>query len=81
MLARTAAAGAAAALCLIAAPAALADTPAPGTLTLFRGRRSLHRVSPVEGERARINAVLAYGHEPGMRLNELTQRLFYGRVA
>jgi hypothetical protein len=25
--------------------------------------------------------VLAYGHEPGMRLNELTQRLFYGRVA
>jgi hypothetical protein len=55
--------------------------PQPGTLTLFRGRRSLHRVSPVEGGRVRVNAVLAYGHEPGMRLNELTQRLFYGRVA
>jgi hypothetical protein len=54
--------------------------PQPGTLTLFRGRRSLHRVSPVEGQRVRVNAVLAYGHEPGMRLNELTQRLFYGRV-
>jgi len=25
--------------------------------------------------------VLAYGDRPGMRLNELTQRLFYGRVA
>jgi hypothetical protein len=25
--------------------------------------------------------VLAYGGRPGMRLNELTQRLFYGRVA
>jgi hypothetical protein len=53
--------------------------PAPGTLTLFRGRRSLHRVSPVEGERLRVNAVLAYGDRPGMRLNDLTQRLFYGR--
>jgi hypothetical protein len=29
----------------------------------------------------RVNAVLAYGDRPGMRLNELTQRLFYGRVA
>jgi hypothetical protein len=55
--------------------------PQPGTLTLFRGRRSLHRVSPVEGDRVRVNAVLAYGDRPGMRLNELTQRLFYGRTA
>jgi hypothetical protein len=55
--------------------------PQPGTLTLFRGRRSLHRVSPVLGETVRVNAVLAYGGRPGMRLNELTQRLFYGRVA
>jgi 2OG-Fe(II) oxygenase superfamily len=55
--------------------------PAAGTLTVFRGHRSLHRVSPVEGDRVRVNAVLAYGDRPGMRLNELTQRLFYGRVA
>ena len=53
--------------------------PAPGTLTVFRGHRSLHRVSPVEGDRVRVNAVLAYGEREGMRLNELTQRLFYGR--
>jgi hypothetical protein len=55
--------------------------PQPGTLTLFRVRRSLHRVSPVEGGQVRVNAVLAYGDRPGMRLNDLTQRLFYGRVA
>jgi hypothetical protein len=59
----------------------IALEPQPGTLTLFRGRRSLHRVSPVLGDTVRVNAVLAYGDRPGMRLNELTQRLFYGRVA
>jgi hypothetical protein len=59
----------------------IALEPQPGTVTLFRGRHSLHRVSPVEGSRVRVNAVLAYGDQPGMRLNELTQRLFYGRVA
>jgi hypothetical protein len=59
----------------------IALEPRPGTLSLFRGRRALHRVSPVEGERVRVNAVLAYGDRAGLRLNELTQRLFYGRVA
>ena len=55
--------------------------PQPGTLTLFGGRLSLHRVTPVRGGRMRVNAVLAYSQEPGSRLNELTQRMFYGRVA
>jgi hypothetical protein len=59
----------------------IALKPQPGTLTLFAGRRSLHRVTPVQGGRTRVNAVLAYSREPGKRLNELTQRLFYGRVA
>lgn len=53
----------------------------PGTLSLFRGRHSLHRVTPVAGERPRINAVLAYSARPGDRLNTLTQELFYGRSA
>ena len=59
----------------------IALEPQPGTLTLFSGRRSLHRVTPVRGGRMRVNAVLAYSREPGSRLNELTQRMFYGRVA
>lgn len=53
----------------------------PGTLGLFQGRNSIHRVSPVSGERTRINAVLSYADEPGQRLNALTQDLFYGRTA
>jgi hypothetical protein len=40
----------------------------------------LHRVSPIAGSRPRINSVLTYGEKPDMRLNELTQGLFYGRT-
>jgi hypothetical protein len=50
----------------------------PGTLTLFRGRYSLHRVTPVRGATRRVNAVLAYASTPGHRLTPLTRRLFYG---
>lgn len=53
----------------------------PGTLSLFRGHYSLHRVTPVRGGQTRINAVLAYSEKPDDRLNALTQQLFYGRVA
>jgi hypothetical protein len=53
----------------------------PGTLAVFRGQHALHRVTPVSGPRPRINSVLTYGEHPGMKLSELTQRLFYGRTA
>jgi hypothetical protein len=53
----------------------------PGTLSLFRGHYSMHRVTPTVGPRVRVNAVLAYAEEPGRKLNELTQKLFYGRTA
>lgn len=52
-----------------------------GTLAFFRGQRSIHRVTPIQGERLRINTVLAYAEEPGAKLNEYTQKLFYGRTA
>ena len=52
----------------------------PGTLALFRGHWSPHRVTPVEGSRTRINAVLSYAVAPGHRLGEETYRLFYGRT-
>lgn len=51
-----------------------------GTLAFFRGRYSLHRVTPVAGSRPRVNSVLTYATEPGHRLNELAQRLYYGRI-
>lgn len=51
----------------------------PGTLSMFRGHYSMHRVTPIEGDQPRINAVLAYSEKPGDMLNELTRELFYGR--
>ena len=37
---------------------------APGTLAFFRGRHSLHRVTPVVGSTPRLNSVLTYGADP-----------------
>ena len=51
-----------------------------GTLVLFRGRNSIHRVSPNEGDRTRILAVLAYNSEPGIELSESARMTFYGRL-
>ena len=51
----------------------------PGTLALFRGHWSPHRVTPVEGDRMRMNAVLSFAQTPGQRLSAETYRLFYGR--
>ena len=52
-----------------------------GALVVFRGRTALHRVTPVEGGRPRLLAVLSYDPEPGKTLSEHTRRIFYGRVA
>ena len=38
----------------------------PGCLALFRGRRSLHHVTEVEGSRARLIALFSYDRKPGM---------------
>ena len=39
---------------------------APGCLALFRGRRSLHHVTGVEGTRPRLIALFSYDRKPGM---------------
>lgn len=53
--------------------------PAPGTLALFRGHFSPHRVTPVEGGRPRMNAVLAYAGTPDAQLTPSARRIFFGR--
>jgi len=53
----------------------------PGTLVLFRGRNSIHRVSPNESDRVRMLAVLAYNDTPGVELSESARMTFYGRLA
>ncbi|OFX00564.1 MAG: arpA protein [Alphaproteobacteria bacterium RIFCSPHIGHO2_12_FULL_63_12] len=51
-----------------------------GALVLFRGRNSMHRVTPVEGGRTRMLAVLAYNSKPGVSLSESARMTFYGRL-
>ena len=53
---------------------------APGTLVLFRGRNSMHRVTPTIGQRTRILVVLAYNTEPGVALSQAARMTFYGRL-
>jgi len=52
----------------------------PGDLQLFRGRYSLHRVTPLVGDRPRYVAIFSYVEEPDMVGSpERTQQL-YGRT-
>jgi hypothetical protein len=51
-----------------------------GSLVLFRGRNSMHRVTPVEGDTTRMLIVLAYNTEPGIALSESARQTFYGRL-
>ncbi|MBV2361395.1 2OG-Fe(II) oxygenase [Thalassococcus sp. CAU 1522] len=52
----------------------------PGTLVLFRGRNSAHRVTPNASDRTRMLAVLAYNAQPGVALSENARMTFYGRL-
>ena len=51
-----------------------------GSLVLFRGRNSMHRVTPVVGNRTRMLVVLAYNTEPGISLSESARMTFFGRL-
>lgn len=51
-----------------------------GALVLFRGRNSMHRVTPVVGNRTRMLVVLAYNTEPGISLSESARMTFFGRL-
>jgi hypothetical protein len=53
----------------------------PGTLLLFEGRNSIHRVTPIRGGITRLVALLAYDTKPGTRSSKLLQRARYGREA
>jgi len=53
----------------------------PGTLLIFAGRQSIHRVTDVQGETPRLVAVLCYAEQPGVKNSPDVQRLFWGRTA
>ena len=52
----------------------------PGTLNIFRGRNTAHRVSAVEGALPRIVAVFSYYETPGVSFSEAERLGFYGRT-
>lgn len=52
----------------------------PGTLVVFRGRNSMHRVTPVRGNSTRMLVVFAYNTEPDISLSETARMIFYGRL-
>ena len=53
---------------------------APGTLNVFKGKNTAHRVTPVEGERARIIAVFSYYETPDVTFSDRERLGFYGRT-
>ena len=53
--------------------------PTPGSLNVFRGKNTAHRVTPVEGETPRLIAVLSYYERAGVRFSSEEQMGFYGR--
>lgn len=53
----------------------------PGALVLFRGRNSLHRVTPTVGDTTRLLTVFAYNDQPGVRLSDSALETFFGRTA
>lgn len=52
----------------------------PGDLQIFKGRYSLHRVTPLAGPRTRYVAIFSYVEEPAMVGSPERTRQLYGRV-
>jgi hypothetical protein len=52
----------------------------PGTLLIFEGRHSIHRVSPIRGDVVRHVGLLAYDTKPETVSSELLREIRYGRT-
>lgn len=52
----------------------------PGTLSIFSGSRSLHRVTRVDGDQSRLVAVLTFASEPHFKNSAEVQNMFWGRT-
>ena len=53
----------------------------PGTLNIFKGKNTAHRVTPVQGGQDRIIAVFSYYDRPGVTFTPEEQIGFYGRAS
>lgn len=62
--------------------AAIATLPlAAGTLSVFRGRNTAHRVTPVQSDPARMVGVCSYYERPGVVFGDEERIDFYGQAA
>ncbi len=52
-----------------------------GTLNVFQGKNTAHRVTPIEGTSDRVIAVFSYFEEPGVVFSDEERIGFYGRAA
>jgi len=55
-------------------------TLAPGTLNVFRGKNTPHRVVDVKGPKARVITVFSYYENPGVSFSDEERIGFYGRA-
>ncbi|MDG1471362.1 MAG: 2OG-Fe(II) oxygenase [Ascidiaceihabitans sp.] len=53
----------------------------PGTLNVFRGVNTPHRVTAIKGATPRVIAVLTYFERPDVEFSDTEQLGFYGRIA
>ena len=51
-----------------------------GTLLIFGGRQTIHRVTKVRGDRPRLVPVLCYSERPDQTNSESVRQLFWGRT-
>jgi hypothetical protein len=56
-------------------------TVVPGTLNVFRGVNTPHRVTAIKGDTPRVIGVLTYFDRPNVEFSESEQLGFYGRIA
>ncbi|NVK31726.1 MAG: 2OG-Fe(II) oxygenase [Gammaproteobacteria bacterium] len=56
-------------------------TLSPGTLNVFRGKNTPHKVAAVKGERCRVIAVFSFFEKPGVMFSDEERIGFYGRAA
>ena len=52
----------------------------PGTLLIFGGRQTIHRVTGVRGQQPRLVPVLCYSEQPDTRNSDSVRQLFWGRT-
>ncbi len=53
----------------------------PGTLNIFKGKNTAHRITEVKGDQDRIIAVFSYYEQPGVQFSDQERIGFYGRAA